>query len=892
MSTLTYTRASRTWLDRLPLGDGRLGAMVGADATSRRIGLNESSAWSGGMGSARRDLVDPTRAAAALAECRALLLADDPVAAEQALRPLQHRYAQAFLPVGELVVGALGGGSAACGMDETDVRELDLATGVHRARFAPATATTVVSAARGVVVHSEVFDDATDVEVTFSTSLRVREARWHETDVTLALDLPADVAPAHEPGEPALTWDLPGVRPLVAAVAIAVRHDGTSSPGGIGSREVSGSPEGALPSEGAVSPDDSVAGDHPEPGDATRSRGDRIVVHGARRVEVIVSIETTFAGAGREPGARAGATRRAVATVMAACEAGDLLEEHVRAFRAAAWPFSLELEGADRRHLDPDARIARVATRREPVVSADPGLLALLVEYGGYLLWCSSRAGGMPANLQGIWNESMQPPWSSAYTLNINTPMNYWGAEATGAADAHLALLGLLEALARRGTDTARRLYGARGWVAHHNTDVWGYTLPTRGDASWSHWALGGAWLVRQFDEHRRHGAMTPQTLARFWPVARDCARFLLDWMVELDGELCTLPSTSPENRYRIGDATASLTVSSAMDRALIGEVLALVVELAEEVGEIEGGDAMGRFGETARFDETARTAAAELVDEARAALRRIAPPRIGADGRIAEWGREGDGDHHDEDPQHRHLSHLYPWFPGNGIATGMVAEEPGDEASAAAGAGAEGDAQRLDAAAARTLDARGDDSTGWSLAWKIALRARLGDSVAVSRLLDLVARPAGLDDVRGDDPHCGGLYPNLFAAHPPFQIDGNLGLVGAFLEALVQSHRPGRIDLLPALPPGLSAGAVRGLVARPGIVIDLRWREGAPVHVRLRARSARAAGRIRLGHAGVHRDVDVPASGVLDLEWPAPAWHAGAVAPDRPPTSPNRSDT
>lgn len=821
MSTLTYARASRIWLDRLPLGDGRLGAMVGASATTRRIGLNESSAWSGGLGSARRDLIRPTRAAPALAESRALLVAGDPVAAEQALRPFQHRYAQAFLPVGELVLRTLSGESAApSGADDvgTGTRELDLATGVHRARFGGVTATTVVSAARSVVVHTEAFDDATDVEITFWTSLRRRGARRSDRHVTFDLDLPADVAPAHEPGEPAVTWDLPGVRPLGAVVAIAVRHDGASSSG------VPVSPQEP------VSPDDQAPHDHAMSDDVLRQCADRIVVRGARRVEVILSIETTFTGLGREPGARAGASQRAVAAVTAAREVNDLVEEHVRAFRAAAPPFSLELAGSDRRDLDPDARIARLAAHPEPAVVADPGLLALLVEYGVYLLRCSSRAGGPPANLQGIWNESMRPPWSCAYTLNINTPMNYWGAEAVGASQAHLALLGLLEALARRGADTARRLYGARGWVAHHNTDIWGYTLPTWGDAAWSHWVLGGAWLVRQFDEHRRHGAMTPETLARFWPVARDCARFLLDWVIEFDGELHTLPSTSPENRYRHHGTTASLTISSAMDRALIGEVLTLVVELAEEVGETS----------------------LAVVRQARTALGRIPPARVGADGRIAEWGE----DRRDEDPRHRHLSHLYAWFPGNG-----------------------GDG-RLDAVATHTLDTRGDDSTGWSLAWKIGLRARLGDSAAVTRLLDLVVRPAD-----GDDAHRGGLYPNLFAAHPPFQIDGNLGFVAAFLETLVQSHRPGRIDLLPALPADLSAGAVRGLVARPGVVVDLRWRESAPEHVRLRVRDSRAAGPIRVSHAGVHHDVDVPAHGAVDLTWPPPVQASSSTAGD--PTIP-----
>lgn len=768
MAALTYHRASTSWLDRLPLGDGRLGAMVGASSAARRIGLNESSAWSGGVASAQRDLVDPTRAATALAEARSLLLADEPVAAERALDPLQHRYAQAFLPVGELTVTAPGAPG-------TVTRRLDLDTGTHLARWPGATATTLVSAARGVVVHAEAYEHATDAEITLTTPLRTRESAWHEPIVTVVLDLPADVAPEHEPDEPSVTWDLPDVRPVRVVMALAVRHDGVES-----------------------------------------RYDDRIVVHDARSLEVVVAIETTFTGMGREPGRLADARARAVGSVTAAAAADDLVNEHAVTFSSSGPAFSLVLGGADGGpDPDPDERVARVAG--EPVTRTDPGLLALLVEYGVYLLRCSSRDGGIPANLQGIWNAQLQPPWSSAYTLNINTPMNYWGAEATGLSGAHRALLGLLEALAARGADTAQRLYGCRGWVAHHNSDAWGYTLPTRGDASWSQWPLGGAWLVRQLDEQRRHGAMTAGTLARFWPVARDCARFLLDWLTEIDGELHMLPSTSPENRYLHRGVAASLTISSALDRALVREVLRLVCELGDDVGE----------------------PGCVVVREARAALTRIAPARASSDGRIAEWGEDRTA----EDPFHRHLSQLYEWFPGDG----------GDPV--------------LDGAATRSLDTRGDDSTGWSLVWKLGLRARLGDATAVARLLDLLVRPA-----REEDPHRGGLYPNLFAAHPPFQIDGNLGFVGAFLESLVQSHRPGRLDLLPALPPALSAGTLRGFVARPGIVLDLTWQDACPLRLRLRARNPRASGTVRVMHAGEHHDVHVPVTGAIDLTWPPSA--------------------
>lgn len=775
MPHLTYQRASRHWLDRLPLGDGRLGAMVGADETARRIGLNESSAWSGGTGSARSSRVAPEVAAEALAEARRRLLAGDPVVAERALMPLQHRYPQAFLPVGELVVREI---------DATPVtsirRDLDLATGTHRVEGAGLTATTVISSKHSLLMHSESYERVTDVEITFTSPLRTIHAEWSDAASTVTLGLPADVAPGHEPDEPPLVWEAPGIAPLSVVVSLSVRHDGARI-------------------------------------DTTGS----VRLRGVTRVDVVAAIETTFTGMGCEPGSLPAAAARATTAAMTCPPAETALSEHVEAFRARAGRFAIEFATAGDGDMggsgvDADLRVDAVADAAASVTESDPALLALLAHYGAYLLRASSRAGGVPANLQGIWNDHMQPPWSSAFTLNINTPMNYWAAEAIGASDAHLALLEFLEALAAQGADTAWRLYGARGWVAHHNSDLWGYSLPTRGDASWAHWPMGGAWLVRQFDEHRRHGAMDDATRARFWPIARGCARFLLDWIVDIDGVPGTAPSTSPENRYLIAGGTAALTTSSAMDRALIREVFALVIRLADDVGEPD--------------DDVAVTA--------REVLGRIPPARSDSRGRVAEWGE----DHADEDPHHRHVSHLYEWFPGDGGAAD------------------------LDGAAARTLDARGDDSTGWSLAWKIALRARLGDAEAVGRLLDLVVRPAET----GSGAHRGGLYPNLFAAHPPFQIDGNLGYVGALLEVLVQSHRPGVLELLPALPTGLDAGLVRGLIARPGIEVDLQWHRGRPTRITLRACHRSAAGPLRIVHGGEDLVVIVPVTGTVELAWPA----------------------
>ncbi|MHA6525109.1 glycosyl hydrolase family 95 catalytic domain-containing protein [Tessaracoccus sp. G1721] len=763
MTSLTYHRPSRSWLDRLPLGNGRLGAMVGVEDGAVRIGLNESTAWSGGVGSAVRNLVHPAVAAEALADARALIEGDDPVGAEEALRPLQHGYAQAFLPVGELEVRLEGAGGAGV------VRSLDLSTGVHTATLSDGARTwqmrTAACLRDDVLAHTVRSVEPGDLRISVATPLRVESLEATDGAVTLIAALPADVAPGHEPDSPPLTWEVPGVDPVRVALRLRVTTDG----------EV-GADDGA------------------------------ILVRSATSTEIVLAIETTYTSPTLPPGPVEDALGRAIRRAEAHAESA--LARHAAAHSERAGTFSVRLGGTSPL-ADPDERVRSVALT--DVAATDPSLVALLLEYCRYLLLSSSRDGGLPANLQGIWNAELQPPWSSAYTLNINLPMNYWGAETTGASGCHRSLLPLLESLAERGGDTAHRLYGARGWVAHHNTDAWAFTLPTNGDASWSQWAMGGAWLVRQFDEQRRFGAMDEEMLSRFWPVVRGAARFLLDFLrPDADGIPQTIPSTSPENRFLHRGVPASLTSSSAMDRALVRDVLLLAAELASTFAPED-----------------------PIAAEASATAARIPGPRVSSDGTIAEWGE----DRVQEEPLHRHLSHLLPWFPGD--------LDPASHA----------------AAVAATLDARGDDSTGWSLAWKIALRARLGDGQAVGRLLTLVVRPA--DDGPGFAQR-GGLYANLFAAHPPFQIDGNLGFLGAFVEALLQSHRPGRIDLLPALPPHLDDGEVTGLVARPGVAVDLEWRDRRPHRLTLRALAPAAAGTYALVHDGVSRPVTVPPEGSL----------------------------
>ena len=755
MTSLFYTSPATTWLDGLPLGNGRLGAMVLAGDSTTRLQINDSTAWSGSPASEHRHgRIPADTAATALAEARSAIADGRPVDAERALEQLQSGYTQAYLPFADITLQLNDGARLL-------ERRLSLGDAIHRVAGegtgGSISQDTFISPVDGVLVHRFRSTSPVTVTIAVSTPLRETGRTNRRNGVVLELKLPADVAPGHEPDEPALRWEVHGVVPLEGALCLTVRHDGS----------------------------------------ATHNDDGATVFTDVTELLLVAATETTFTGIGRDPeGSAATCAEAARRRASAALDRGwDALHaDHVRAHRELFDRVSITLDSArdalpHRENVPTDVRLREANAHPAGVLTADPALVSLLFDYGRYLLIASSRPGTLPATLQGIWNEEMRPPWSSNYTLNINAQMNYWGAEAAGLPECHEPLLDLAEALAERGRSTATILYGARGWVAHHNSDAWAFSSPTAGHASWSQWPMAGAWLVRQLDEMRRFGSASPEQTERLWVLAVGAAEFTCDWLIDDGGaHLNTRPSTSPENCYLSAQSRAAVATSTAMDRTLITELLETVLALASAVG---------------RPDHP-------IVAKVKAALPRVAPPAVGRDGRILEWGTQED----EAEPKHRHLSHLFFAYPGNG---------PTPE---------------LTDALTRSLDHRGDDSTGWSLIWKTCLRARLKQGEKVADLLRLMFRPA--TDTHG--PHAGGLYANLFAAHPPFQIDGNLGFVAALAEILVQSHA-GVITLLPALPAELSSGCVRGLIARPGITIDLHWENGVVNEAALTPRRPEAAG-------------------------------------------------
>lgn len=781
-TTITRTGPATRWLEALPLGNGLLGAMAWGDPDAARFDLNESTFWSGYPGVTDHLRTAENEAAGARSRARELFRSGRPIAAQAAVEELGTAWSQGYQPVGSLTIRCAGAD------DGTGPRErvLDLARAEHVVAGSDGPHRSFVSTADDVLVHA--FPCPAHVRPVLEFTTPVVE-QWRHTlgDGTADADGDQD----HD------AWADGGLD-------VVVRAPSDLPPGRHADVATIGWDEDG-PSRAAVSV-------------RWRREGTRVLV--------TCAIVTTWQGLGHRPDRPLDEVlEQAQHSARAALGKGEdeLLARHLEH----------PLPGTDDVQLELTGGAAGVGT----VGAEKARKLATMFAYGRYLLAASSAPGRPPANLQGIWNAQVEAPWSSNFTVNINLEMNHWCAGVAQVPDAERALEGYTAMLRESGRNTARDLYGARGWSVHHNSDPWGYSDPVRGNAKWSSWPVGGLWLERELDSIGSFGGRDPYEVAerRFRPL-RHVAAFALDLLHTRSGDagaeggpLVTFPSISPENEW-VADSWADatdegevperreadpsypalgLTEGSGMDRWLVRETLSHLLDCARRLG---------------RQDDP-------VVREAAAALPRIAGPRIGADGRILEWHTDG---LEEIEPHHRHVSHLAFVYPG----TAVLDEE-------------------TERAVIASLEARGDEATGWSLAWKTCLWARLRRGERVQALLDLFLRDA---EVAGDDGEVherSGLYPNLFSAHPPFQIDGNIGIVAGIAEALLQSHR-GQIELLPALPELMASGRVRGLRARPGVEVSMQWADGVITQLELRAVGPGAFGTHRVRHGDAVLEVEL----------------------------------